>query len=151
LAVDILPWPGLRERAVLDPNITLSDRFWNDVIYCFRFYWPYDEADAVKIDPGSKLFGFTGKFQNSVKEIHKWTMDETFFATFPDTFDDIVPAPRLEWPLSGAWPQHNYIASFLFSLPLPAEEEEASVDTLQRNQPGTILQSIVHFNRHSIR
>lgn len=150
LAVDILPWPGLRERAVLDPHLTLSNRFWNDVIYCFRFYWPYDEADAVKIDPGSKLLGFTGKFQNSVREIHKWTMDETFFAAFPETFDDIVPAPRLEWPLSENWPEENYIASFVYSLPLPDDGEESVLEALKLGEFGMELSSTVTFNSDPI-
>ncbi len=136
LAIDLHPWPGLRERAVLDLSITLSDKFWNDVIYCFRFHWPYADADAVKISPGSKLFGFTGKFQSAVREIHKWTMEETFFAAFPETFDDIVPAPRLEWPLRRPWPPEDHLANILFSLPLPAEEEEVFIEALQHNNVG---------------
>lgn len=123
-AVDVLPWPGLRERAVLDPTLTLSNKFWSDVIYCFRFCWPYDEAEAIKVDPRTKLFGFTGKFQNSVRDIHKWTMDESFFAAFPDTYEDIVPAPPLEWPLVGRWQSQtdNNISPCL--LPLPKAENE---------------------------
>lgn len=131
LAVDVLPWPGLRERAVLDPALTLSDKFWSDVIYCFRFYWPHEAADAVKVDPRSKLLGFTGSFQNSVRDIHKWTMDQTFFESFPETFDDIVPAPHIDWPLIGnsSWPDLDFSA--LHVLPLPASEDEIWLRSLR--------------------
>lgn len=131
LAIDVLPWPGLRERAILDPTLTLSSRFWSDVIYCFRFCWPHEDVDAVKVNPQSKLYGFTGKFQNSVRDINKWHMDQTFFETFPETYDDIVPAPLLERSLIGGtlWPDVDFSA--LPCLPLPASDEEVSLESLR--------------------
>lgn len=132
LAIDVLPWPGLRERAVLDPSLISSDKFWSDVIYCFRFCWPHEEADAVKLDPQSQLLGFTGTFQNSVRDIDKWKMDQAFFEAFPETFDDIVPAPRLEWPLIGglSWPNVDFSA--VVFLPLPASEDEVFLESLRK-------------------
>lgn len=103
------PWsrPGLRERAVLDQDITKSDQFWREVIQLFEFNWPYSVEDAFWLDQSSGLYNFTGLYERQVREIRMWNMNPSFFTSFPDTFEDIVPAANI---------------SMSPSLPLPAAD-----------------------------
>ncbi|KEF58093.1 uncharacterized protein A1O9_06016 [Exophiala aquamarina CBS 119918] len=133
LAADVLPWPGLRERAVLCHGLTQSNKFWTEVIYYFRFCWPYTVDDIVSLDSATGLYGFSKVYDHYVYEIRMWKMDMNFFVSFPETYDDIVPAPDIEWPIQSA----NMISGSLESwdarsgprpLPLPEELDENSGD-----------------------
>ncbi|WPH05048.1 Hypothetical protein R9X50_00794700 [Acrodontium crateriforme] len=119
LAVDVLPWPGLRERAIFNPQLTAPNKFWNDIIYLFRFWWPQPAADAVVIDLTTKLLAFTGRYHNSVRDIHMWRVDKDFFASFPETVDDLIPGAPLEWPLCLPGYSDSAIATVALPLPLP--------------------------------
>jgi hypothetical protein len=130
LAIDVLPWPGLRERAVLDWDLTSPNRFWNDVIYRFRFIWPYEVNEAVKLNPLSRLFHFSGIYKNYVEEISMWTMDSSWFAAFPDTVDDILPALNIEWPLDPSASDGEMIAPKALPLPLTEEAVEEADDDM---------------------
>lgn len=91
LAVDVLPWPGVRERAVHSQGMTRDNKFWTDIIYRFRFHWPYDPTEAVDFNANTGLFALSGLFQNQVHNIHMWKMDLSFFTGFPELYDDIMP------------------------------------------------------------
>ena len=60
-------------------------------------------------------------YNNYVEEISMWTMDPSFFAAFPDTVDDIIPALHIEWPLHPSWWKPGF--SDVKMLPLPLAEE----------------------------
>ncbi|RMD41175.1 hypothetical protein DV735_g3940, partial [Chaetothyriales sp. CBS 134920] len=91
-----MPRPGLRERAVLSEELTRSNKFWTQVIYDFRFHWPYSIADTVWVSPTTGLYEFSPVFNHHVFEIRMWQMDMKFFESFPDTYDDIIPVGLLE-------------------------------------------------------
>jgi hypothetical protein len=83
---------GLRERAVLSQDMTKSNRFWREVIHLFEFNWPYSAEMPYIYDASADMYRFTGAFENRVRDIRCWNMHTQFFKSFPDTFDDIVPA-----------------------------------------------------------
>ncbi|ETN45758.1 uncharacterized protein HMPREF1541_09591 [Cyphellophora europaea CBS 101466] len=95
LSVDVLPWPGLRERSVLDQETTKSNKFWREVIQLFRLNWPYSPDSAYQLDQNSGLYSFTGTYENHVREIRMWNVDPSFFKSFPATVDDIIPPGSL--------------------------------------------------------
>lgn len=45
--IDLLPWPGLRERAVLNPELIKQNHLWRSIVSLFSFNWPYDEELAI--------------------------------------------------------------------------------------------------------
>lgn len=111
LAIDVLPWsgrlnvrwwyeanvcrPGLRERAVLDQETTKSNRFWREVIQLFHFNWPYAPELLYQFNESSKLYSFTGTYENHIRDIRMWNMNPAFFSSFPATYDDIItPSER---------------------------------------------------------
>lgn len=142
LAVDVLPWPGLRERAVLNPELTAPNKFWNDIIYLFRFWWPQPAADAVMIDPATKLLTFTGRYHNSVRDIHMWRVDESFFASFPETVDDIIPGAPLEWPL--CLPGYSESAIATVALPLPLLPPPESKDLPTQEEQNLVTKGMTY-------
>lgn len=118
--------PGLRERAVLTEELTQGDKFWNQVIYCFRFHWPFTVFNAIVLNPETGLFQFSSLYENYVREIRMWTMDLPFFSDFPETWDDIIPALEVEWPVVSAadFIGNSRTASRLPPLPLLEDYEE---------------------------
>lgn len=94
-AIDVLPWPGLRERAIHHPLLTETNEFWTKVIYDFRFQWPYAVTDAFDHNVDTGLFSLSGLFQSHVRDVRTWQMDWTFFERYPETYDDIVPVPKI--------------------------------------------------------
>ncbi|OQU96267.1 hypothetical protein CLAIMM_02374 [Cladophialophora immunda] len=101
LAVDVLPWPGVRERAVHSQSLTRDNKFWTDLVHRFRFHWPYTPSEAVDFNANTGLFALSGLFLNQVHNIHMWKMDLSFFSFFPDLYDDIMPSlDGIERPIS---------------------------------------------------
>ncbi|KIW77038.1 hypothetical protein Z517_09484 [Fonsecaea pedrosoi CBS 271.37] len=101
LAVDVLPWPGVRERAVHAQGLTRQNQFWTDLVHRFRFHWPYHPTEAVQLDADTGLFALSGLFLNQVHNINMWKVDLRFFDFFPDLYDDIMPSlDGIERPLS---------------------------------------------------
>lgn len=94
-AIDVLPWPGLRERAINQPLLTKTNEFWTKVIYDFRFQWPYTVTDAFDHNVDIGLFSLSGLFQKHVRDLRRWQMDWTFFETYPETYDDLVSVPSI--------------------------------------------------------
>ncbi|KIW21681.1 hypothetical protein PV08_02261 [Exophiala spinifera] len=133
LAIDVLPWPGLRERAVLCQKLTQTNKFWTEVIYLFRFSWPYTVRDVLSLNSDTGLYEFSGMFNNYLYEIQRWRMDLKFFESFPETYDDIIPAEVIERPLhlassekvSACWDAPR--GALL--LPLPQDIHEEDVDS----------------------
>ncbi|KAK6387732.1 hypothetical protein LTS17_001001 [Exophiala oligosperma] len=138
LAIDVLPWPGLRERAVLCQNLTQTNKFWTEVIYSFRFCWPYTVHDIVSLDSNTGLYEFSGMFNHHLYEIQMWRMDSKFFESFPETYDDIMPAQVIERPIhlasseksSGSWNTTRWA----LLLPLPEDTHEKDVDSDQLDE-----------------
>ena len=80
----------MRERAVLNQDLTRSNKFWTEVIHLFQFCWPYEVNNTFHLDHESGLYGFSGLYERQLREIRMWRMDHSFFVSFPDTYDDIV-------------------------------------------------------------
>lgn len=82
--------PGLRERAVLDPTVTRSNKFWREIIGLFELHWPYQPQEAFQVDPITNLYTFSALYENHHREISMWRMKTDFFRSFPAVFEDIV-------------------------------------------------------------
>ncbi|KAK5259362.1 hypothetical protein LTR40_006124 [Exophiala xenobiotica] len=137
-AADVLPWPGLRERAVLCQSLTQTNKFWTEVIYYFRFCWPYTIHEIASLSPGTGLYEFSGMYDHYLYEIRMWKMDMKFFESFPETYDDIIPSLEIERPIQSAsvdaplkcwsakpWPR---------PLPLPEDLDEKEENSAQLDQ-----------------
>jgi hypothetical protein len=83
--------PLLRDRAVLDPSLTKSNRFYREFIALLSFHWPYQTEEAFGIDPITGLYTFSGLYENHFRDLRMWRMHTDFFRSFPDAFDDITP------------------------------------------------------------
>ncbi|ETN37715.1 uncharacterized protein HMPREF1541_07338 [Cyphellophora europaea CBS 101466] len=95
LAVDILAWPGLRERGVMHPETTKSNKFWRELIQGFELHWPYAPEEAYQVDPTTGLYTFSGLYVKHVREIRMWTMSSSFFRSFPTLVEDMVIVPPI--------------------------------------------------------
>ena len=102
LSILSLHRPGLRERAVLCQSLTQTNKFWTEVIYYFRFCWPYTIHEIVSLSPDTGLYEFSGMYNHYLYEIRMWKMDMRFFESFPETYDDIIPALEIERPMQPA-------------------------------------------------
>ena len=64
-----------------------------------------------------------------------WRMDTRFFESFPETYDDIIPAPPIEWPLTiDSADVEKYTTSSRTSrwpplLPLPEDGDKRNLDS----------------------
>ncbi|KEF57021.1 uncharacterized protein A1O9_07211 [Exophiala aquamarina CBS 119918] len=97
LCADLLPWPKLRERAVLSSSLTQTNKFWTELVYSFRFGFPHDKTihEAISLDNTTDRWSFSGLFLNHILEIRVWHIDQDFFHNWPETYGDIVPAPEI--------------------------------------------------------
>lgn len=124
IPVDLLcTRPGLRERAVLDPTVTKSNRFWREIIGLFELHWPYQPEEAFQVDPMTNLFTFSGLYENHVREIRMWRMKTDFFKSFPAVFDDIAMYAQI-------YPQPNITAMRAIE-PAPAPSNPLDEDERQ--------------------
>lgn len=94
-AIDVLPWPGLRERAIHRASLTESDEFWTKVVYDFRFHWPFPITEAFQHNVDIGLFSLSSLFQKYVRNLNAWQMDFSFFDAFPETYNDLVMCPNI--------------------------------------------------------
>ncbi|EXJ53322.1 uncharacterized protein A1O5_13444 [Cladophialophora psammophila CBS 110553] len=129
LAVDVLPWPGVRERAVYSQGLTQDNKFWTGMVHHFRFHWPYSPSDAVDFDANAGHFALSGLFLNQVHNIHMWKMDLSFFNFFPDLYDDIMPSLYdIERPISCILPAAATNPIFGFTPQIPVGSANIDVD-----------------------
>ena len=112
--VDLIPWPGVRERAVFDPELVKPNHLWRSIIALFRFNWPYSqelavtevshvESNLLPGDADSSMSGaaassnsgtryiFTDAYIAQMWDIRMWNLEMEFFKDFPEVFDDVVP------------------------------------------------------------
>lgn len=128
--------PLLRERAVLNSEVTKSNRFWRELIGLFELHWPYAADEAFQVDPTTTLFTFSGLYEKTVRDLRMWRMRTDFYKSFPDVFEDVmlitpiyiqpstIPVRR---PLQAA-PSRNVVQE--------VQEEEPLHDSTFSNQPS---------------
>ncbi|KIW87273.1 uncharacterized protein Z519_12176 [Cladophialophora bantiana CBS 173.52] len=154
LAVDVLPWPGVRERAVYSQGLTQDNKFWTGMVHHFRFHWPSSPSDVVDFDANAGLFALTGLFLNQVHNIHMWKMNLSFINLFPDLYGDIMlslddierpiscilPAATAANSIFGFPPQIpvgsvNINTDHIPALPLPESSGEVGSELGERHSP----------------
>lgn len=122
-AIDVLPWPSLRERAVQNASLTVSNHFWTRVIYDFRFHWPFVITEAFECDIYAGLFSFSALFEKYIRNIDTWQMDLAFFTAYPETYEDLVAAPTIPRSMQVERRQNQDREEHQLPLPLPAKGE----------------------------
>lgn len=80
----------LRERAVLNPEITKDNKFWREIIGLFQLHWPYAPEQAFEVNPSTGLLSFSGLYEKHVRDLRMWRMQTDFFRSFPGVVDDIM-------------------------------------------------------------
>lgn len=115
LAIDLLPWPGLRERAIFESDLIKQNHLWRSIISLFSFNWPYaQELAVVQLPPDgsspdsgptaismsramlptsapNSRYIFSDAYNAQMWDIRMWNISLEFFEDFPQLFDDIVP------------------------------------------------------------
>lgn len=126
---------------MLCPNLTRTDKFWNEVIYYFRFYWPYNMQDIVMLNPVTKLYEFSGVYDHHLYDIRMWRMDMRFFESFPETYDDIMPSVDIERPMqsvnamcTNASPKSWNATPWPLLIPVPEDQDEKAGGTGELDQ-----------------
>lgn len=90
LAVDLVPWPGMRERLCFGKDKYLTDDFWSKFIAHWKFTWPYNITSTYVVDIRTGLLRLSPEFQRRLHDFASWTMDDAFFDWYPEFEPDIL-------------------------------------------------------------
>lgn len=119
----------LRERAVLNPEITKDNKFWREIIGLFQLHWPYAPEKAFEVSPTTGLLSFSGLYEKHVRDLHMWRMQTDFFKSFPAVFDDIMLITPIT--LQPAGPVHRRAIQAAPLVNVVQEEQEIQKPTYQ--------------------
>ncbi|KPI37531.1 uncharacterized protein AB675_4024 [Cyphellophora attinorum] len=113
--IDLLPWPGLRERAIIETDLIKQNHLWRSIVSLFSFNWPYaQELAVVQLGPDASSpttavaahsqsqaitttgglnsrYIFSDAYNAQMWDIRMWNISLEFFESFPQLYDDIVP------------------------------------------------------------
>jgi hypothetical protein len=113
--IDLLPWPGLRERAIWETDLIKQNHLWRSIVSLFSFNWPYaqelavvqlgsdasspisastTQAQSQAITTTSGLnsrYIFSDAYNAQMWDIRMWNISLEFFESFPQLYEDIVP------------------------------------------------------------
>lgn len=94
-AIDILPWPSLRERLCFERHSAVSDTFHAAHMRCIRLYWPQSLSSGIYRNPVSGLYSMTDDFKACVLDINHWRIDDSFLLQFPRYETDVLTMSTL--------------------------------------------------------
>jgi hypothetical protein len=90
VALDFFPWPMLRDRLIdrhseIFQNQDLSQNYSRHL----RFDWPFSFEDAFFFDELNQAFYPSPLFERYHRDLKYWTVNESFYETFPELMGDI--------------------------------------------------------------
>jgi hypothetical protein len=89
-AIDLLPFPGLRERLVFEQHKYCNDSFVKRFWLSLHIAWPLDVRQCFVQSPHSNTFGLSVAFKNTITNLANWSLDPSIVNQYPDVRNDLL-------------------------------------------------------------
>ncbi|KAF5694469.1 hypothetical protein FDENT_1081 [Fusarium denticulatum] len=88
-AIDLVFWPGIRERLVFLEHEYCRDSFWRSAFSNTKLKWPLELSGAYVQNSVTGDLHLSPCFRTYIRDLGNWTMSPEFLKQFPELHNDI--------------------------------------------------------------